>query len=273
MQVHRLTDIVGLEETPAISPDGKSIAFVAEVGGRRQIWLRLLAGGTPLAITKDDVDHYGPRWSPDSASLIYYTAGSAQPGEPGTIWEISALGGTPQRLVNALGPGDLSHDGKNLAFFRFSRARSNLPSLHATDPRPAPSPNCPARSTTIHVGLPMTGESHFTRNSAAPTSGVSLLVQDLSGGEPQRVLDASQLLQGFAWTPDGSGLIVSSAQGSTMTYPPSYNFWMVPLGRGAPVQLTFGETSYESPDVGRDGRVVVSRVRAQSDIWKFPIDR
>ena len=59
-----------------------------------------------------------PRWSPDSASLIYYTP-SAQPGEPGTIWEISALGGTPQRLVNALGPGDLSHDGKDLAFLRF----------------------------------------------------------------------------------------------------------------------------------------------------------
>ena len=57
-----------------------------------------------------------------------------------------------------------------------------------------------------------------------------------------------------------------------MTYPPSYNIWKVPPRRGAPVQLTFGETSYESPDVAEDGRIVVSRVRSQSDIWKFPID-
>ena len=125
VQVYRLTDMVGLEETPAISPDGKSVAFVAEIEGRRQIWLRLLAGGTPLAITRDDVDHYGPRWSPDSGSLIYYTSGS-QPGEPGTIWEISALGGTPNRLVSALGPGDLSHDGRSLAFFRFREGSIEL---------------------------------------------------------------------------------------------------------------------------------------------------
>ena len=72
----RLTDAVGLEESPAISPDGKSAAFVATSGGKRQIWLRLLAGGPPLVITKDDADHSGPRWSPDSASLIYYTSSS-----------------------------------------------------------------------------------------------------------------------------------------------------------------------------------------------------
>lgn len=103
VQVQRLTDAVGLEETPAISPDGKAVTYAAASGGRRQIWVRLLAGGTPLQLTKDDADHYEPRWSPDSASLIYYTPAS-QPGEPGTIWEIPALGGVARRMVNALGP-------------------------------------------------------------------------------------------------------------------------------------------------------------------------
>ena len=37
-------------------------------------------------------------------------------------------------------------------------------------------------------------------------------------------------------------------------------------------QLTFGEVSYVEPDISASGRLVASRVRMQSDIWKFPVD-
>ena len=40
-----VTDGVGLEESPAISPDGKTVAYVAYTGRRRQIWIRRLDGG------------------------------------------------------------------------------------------------------------------------------------------------------------------------------------------------------------------------------------
>jgi hypothetical protein len=125
VQVQRLTDLVGLEEMPAISPDGKTVAFVATSGERRRLWVRLLAGGTPLAVTDDDMDHYGPRWSPDSGILIYFTPGP-QPGEAGTLFEVPALGGPARRVAGALGPGDISHDGKNIAFFRFQDGSNEL---------------------------------------------------------------------------------------------------------------------------------------------------
>jgi Tol biopolymer transport system component len=41
--LRRLTDFVGMEESPAFSPDGKSVAFTADVSGYRQVWVRLLA--------------------------------------------------------------------------------------------------------------------------------------------------------------------------------------------------------------------------------------
>jgi hypothetical protein len=112
----RLTDFVGMEEFPALSPDGKSVAFTADVGGRRQVWVRLLAGGTPLQVTHDDADHQYPRWSPDSSSLVYFSP-SQEPDGEGKIWQISALGGTPRPLVSSLGGADLSHDGKHIAYF------------------------------------------------------------------------------------------------------------------------------------------------------------
>lgn len=100
--VQRLTDLVGLEEAPALSPDGKAVAFVSDVGGRRQIWVRLIASGAQVRLTTDDKDHYGPRWSAQDA-LIYYTPG-AEPGDQGTIWETPSLPGSARRLATAMDP-------------------------------------------------------------------------------------------------------------------------------------------------------------------------
>ena len=69
----RLTDFVGLEEFPAISPDGKTVAFTADNAGYRQLWVRLMAGGKALQLSHDNADHLYPRWSPDSSRLIYYS--------------------------------------------------------------------------------------------------------------------------------------------------------------------------------------------------------
>jgi dipeptidyl aminopeptidase/acylaminoacyl peptidase len=100
-RVHSLTDLIGLEDTPALAPDGKSVAFVATAGGRRQIFVRLLAGGASLQITGDPVEHLFPRWSPDASSIVYFTP--AGPGEAqGTLREVSALGGVSRRIATAV---------------------------------------------------------------------------------------------------------------------------------------------------------------------------
>jgi len=99
IRVTRLTDLPGLEESPAISPDGRSVAFTAGVGGKPQIFVQLIAGGASLQITRDAVDHECPRWSPDSSSILYFSpavSGTVQ----GSIWEIPALGGVPQTLFS-----------------------------------------------------------------------------------------------------------------------------------------------------------------------------
>jgi Tol biopolymer transport system component len=55
-----------------------------------------------------------------------------------------------------------------------------------------------------------------------------------------------------------------------MAYPPILNLRTVSTVGGPDRQLTFGDVSYVEPDIAAAGKLFASRVRMQSDIWRFP---
>jgi Tol biopolymer transport system component len=271
ISVYRLTDFVGLEEFPAISPDGKSVAFSADQDGRRQVWVRLLSGGPPLRITSGAGERLYPRWSRDSASILYYSP-SDTPGQPGTLWEISALGGTPRRIASSLAGGDISHDDKQLAFFRFgnnqvelvaaSRDGSNARVLAQLDAQFAyANPRwSPDDRSIAYVRILANGFDN------------DIFRLPVGGGAPQRITHDAILLNGFTWSQDGASILFSSSRANNLLYLPTFNLWSIPANGGEPLQLTFGETSYLQPDVGTDGRLVAGRMHREFDVWKLPVD-
>ena len=266
----RLTDFAGLEETPAFSPDGRSVAFVSDSSGSHQIFIRLLAGGPPLQITHDGGAHLEPRWSQNSASIIYYTPppeGDAQ----GTLWEISALGGSPQRLESSLSGADVSRDGKRLTFFRLGEKQMQL----VVSDRDG---------SNIRVVMQAPVSFSYRKPRWSPDDrSIAFLhsrenwaddvyVVRADGGNPKQISDDNTLMSGLAWLSNGSQIVYSSARGSTVLYLPTMHLWQVSASGGEPQQVTFGEAGDESPDVDRDGRIVVSRRHMQFDIWKIPTD-
>ena len=271
VQLQRLTEFVGMEESPAISPDGRTVAFVAKVGSKRQIWLRLLAGGAPLQVTRDNADHEQPRWAPDSSSLIYFVP-SATPGEHGTIWEIAALGGEPRRVGAALSGGDISHDGRRLALFRFEDKRIALVLVtrdgSGTDQlRSLP----PGNIYEYPRWSPDDRWIAFQQDNFGVGFDTRVLVVSAAiGGDPREIARGGDL-RGLSWLPGGSGVVYSSSSGSTVLYPPVFNLRAVERDGTGDRQLTFGDVSYMEPDVHISGTVTGSRIRMQSDIWKFPV--
>ena len=265
----RLTDFAGIETEPAISPDGKSVAFVADVGGQREIWVHLMAGGPPLQLTHDSRQHLAPRWSQDSGAILYYSPPQEKESQ-GAIWEISALGGAPRKLVDSLSEADASHDGTRLAFLRLENGEVQL----AVSDRNGLNAQVAGRLPGFTYSHPRWSpdDRWIAYEHASAVWIDDLFVVPASGGEPRKATQERALINGFAWLPDSSGLVYSSARGNTTMYLPVTHLWAQKLRGGAPRQLTFGDAGFDYPDVGRDGRVVAARWRMQFDIWKFPVD-
>jgi serine/threonine protein kinase/dipeptidyl aminopeptidase/acylaminoacyl peptidase len=96
---------------PAISPDGRRIAFAATSEGKDQIWVRDLDTATarPLAGTEGTVTTQTPFWSPDSRYLAFFADGKLK--------RIDPSGGPPLTLCDAPGPRSGSWGNRDVIVF------------------------------------------------------------------------------------------------------------------------------------------------------------
>jgi Tol biopolymer transport system component len=103
MKTVRLTSFPGEERDPALSPDGKSIAF--SWNGERQdnfdIYVKLVDAGVPVRLTTDASVDNRPVWSPDG-SFIAFVREIENPSDnlPKAVFIIPALGGREQKIIN-----------------------------------------------------------------------------------------------------------------------------------------------------------------------------
>ncbi|HZU24871.1 MAG TPA: S9 family peptidase [Bryobacteraceae bacterium] len=106
---------------PAVSPDGKLVAFTVQTPDVQQntkpeqIWIVPVQGGPPIQITHEGSVNERPRWMPDSQHLVY----TSDRGGSSQIWMIDAHGGGARQLTTFATEvsGELvSADGKTLLF-------------------------------------------------------------------------------------------------------------------------------------------------------------
>jgi Tol biopolymer transport system component len=266
--IHRLTDLSGLEEFPAMSPDLKSVAFTARVNGVQQIFVRLLAGGTPLQITKDGIDHLQPRWSPDSSSLVYFSPAAAGDVQ-GTVWETAALGGAPRRVIDSVGGGDLGRNGR-IAGFRLAGQSIELvtASADSADHRVIARFDEP-----LYYKYPRwSPDGRWIAYQRGDGVRWDIFAVPSAGGMPRQLTHENGQIHGLTWLPDSTGIVYSSGRGATMPYLPTLGLWEVTLDGGQPRRIVTADVSYLHPDIHESGAMLASRLQMHFDLWKYPID-
>ncbi|EAZ81601.1 S41 family peptidase [Algoriphagus machipongonensis] len=90
----RITAMEGEETKPAVSPDGKWLAFTAEQYGNKDVFIMPLNGGEIQQLTFHEATDEVESWSWDS-STIYFTSSRYNSY---TTFEIQITGATPKRL-------------------------------------------------------------------------------------------------------------------------------------------------------------------------------
>src|SRR5262249_20816980 len=108
----RLTFDSALNIDPALSPDGKLLAYASDRSGNLDIWLQHIGGGEPLRLTTDQADERQPSFSPDGSRIVF----RSEIGEGG-IYVMPVLGGKP-RLIATKGRNPcFSPDGTLIAYW------------------------------------------------------------------------------------------------------------------------------------------------------------
>jgi Tol biopolymer transport system component len=109
-RVSRVTNDTGVTTNPAISRDGRLVAYISDRGGTNtDLWVQQVDGGDPVQLTRDLGLCHDPAFSPDG-SKIAVTCGA----DSNTIYVVPTLGGLPRRIAAGDWP-QFSPDGSQIS--------------------------------------------------------------------------------------------------------------------------------------------------------------
>jgi Tol biopolymer transport system component/DNA-binding winged helix-turn-helix (wHTH) protein len=256
------------ERMPAFSPDGKTIAFIHNVGDYAQdVYLIPSQGGAPRRLTFDNRAIWGPvAWTPDSLAILF----ESSRGGAAELWRVPARGGQPERLSvaeNASGGVALDREGRRLAY----GVRASRIHISAFDLRnPGEPPVRIAESTRSEFSPSFSSDGNriaFASDRAG--DAYDLWVADADGTNQTRLTSSSRGENGSPrWSPDDEWLAYDSS-----VIDGQFDICVIRVSGGAPRRLTFDRSNEYGPSWSRDGRwLYFASDRTGTDqIYKMPM--
>ncbi len=111
----RLTTGVGLETSPVVSPDGRTVAFSGDYDGNTDVYTIPITGGIPKRVTYHPSADVPVAWTPDGQ--IVFRSDRQASSRYAQLYEVAPTGGMAKLLPLPMAYGGmLSPDGRTLAY-------------------------------------------------------------------------------------------------------------------------------------------------------------
>jgi eukaryotic-like serine/threonine-protein kinase len=273
--IRRVTSDAASNVSPAISADGKLIAYASDRAqeGTTDIWVQQIAGGEPVRLTKGLGLCHSPSFSPDGSRIAFH--GGA---DSGGIYVTSTLGGGARRLADGRGP-EFSPDGATIAYTAPDSSRIMLVSAMGGTPRELPTKHSmlgrphwlPDGKRLLFLGVdPAAANQSGARSEDWYT--ISLEGAEASAGAVPWLDDPFDRVGPHSVSSDGVMIWVGS--------PESSNLYRVPFdtaqGRvtGAPVPVTIAPGFNFWPSASADGARIAfgNATRFNTNLFEMSID-
>ena len=275
LPIEQLTSDAGATIMPALSPDGRLLAYASNRANNRDldIWVQQIGGGVPLRVSSSEVDESTPDFSPDGSQIIYR---SEQGG--GGVYLVPAFGGQPRLIAPEGRRPRFSPDGGRIAYWS-GQWRGNPSALDSA-----------VFVVSLAGGAPSRIVPQFAmaRDPVWAADGKSLLIL----GRRDRTSPLTDALDWW-WIPlDGRPPVKTGALASLgpdaepspdawtlkgVIYAIRGDLWIISISRedghalAPPQRLTATAGSASVPDVSSDGSVVFAVTNNQRVIGRVPL--
>jgi serine/threonine protein kinase len=290
----RLTRDAGFSRFPALSPDGKLVAYSSDRGEDTEpdLFVKQVAGGQPIRLTSDGAGNTTPDFSPDGSKLVFRSN-----RDGGGIYEIPVFGGEPRLLVReGLNP-KYSPDGSKVAYWVGASGVGITQSVPGSGtiwlvPVAGGQPQLLGKNFTA-ARLPIWSPDGknllaigYTSEKLADNTSLDWWFVPADGaaavrtGVHQAMVEAGLLTSNSAnpnmpspecWSA-GNAVIFAAANGDTA------NLWEIGISsrngkvRGAPHPLTTGAGNESGASCSSTGTLAFTNVESRRDIWSLPFD-
>jgi Tol biopolymer transport system component len=260
----RLTNFPDAVHSPALSADGKMLAFVRGADpfkfGPGEIYVKVLPDGQPVQLTNDHTPKMAPVFTPDGSRIVYTNSNAGW-----SSFSVPVAGGTPALFMPKaaglrwIAPGEiLFSEIKHPPVINMSVVAANENRGQARD---------------LYIPATPQGMAHFSQLSPDRKS-VLIVEMDAAVWQPCRLVpfDASSAgtkvgppgaqCRSAAWSADGRWMYFTATVGGES------HLWRQRFPGGSPEQLTFGSNEAHDVVIAADGRSLITSLGAtQSTVW------